>query len=757
MKYKALMLLGFILSHLGLTAADTVTTHQYQWDEGSNTSIAIPSNFSKNFCITFEANPKNDFHIGLYSETYTRVLDESGAYIQSKEATPLASGARNTLSAIVEFCYGGWGNVQSALRIDYMNTRSARSQETMIPDVKIPEANRGVFRTYTVTVTLTQSAFKMVFAYLDPTTNAPVVIRTITQADLALSSGGVLAESTFSALQKATFQGFTKLGFLVYDTTYTVKNWTITAPIETSTTKAIEEKTTDVKIDAEKVITNDAKDSVVISKSNVTSYFYTWEDGKNLSLPVPAEYKNNFCLTFEANPHRDLDIGLYSKYYKRSIDGQTIIRAKEESTDRAQNSLLLSAIVELAYGGWNNTKSAVFVEAHSKRSGNFQLTTVTPDLFIPAQDVGIFKTYQVTALLTKTSFSFTLSVQDTQSDVFRSLLSISHTELPPATTSGSGESVFTALQKLIINGFTEIGFVGYDQGYEVKNWRFTPLIDTEAKAAAEKAEADRLAAEKASQEKAQADRLAAEQAAADAKAIQDKADADTKATEAKAAAEKAEADRLAAEKASQEKAQAERLAAEQAAADAKAIQEKAAADAKAAQEKAEVTRLAAEKAAQEKVAAEKAAADAAAKTKTAVIPSLSLGDLKRQAAVTKQYDRAKINLQTTLTKALEGQKAALAATTSVEKITDAKIKKPLQKDAAQLAKALDDYVAKITKAQNTLASTPPPFNTPMLITRGQKNADNAAAYASTALTLTNQRIKSIESLQKKIDKAVEKK
>ncbi|MEI7580916.1 MAG: hypothetical protein WCJ17_03905, partial [bacterium] len=292
MKYKALMLLGFILSHLELTAADTVTTHQYEWDEGSNTSIAIPSNLSKNFCITFEANPKNDFHIGLYSATYARVLDESGAYIQSKEATPLASGARNTLSAIVEFCYGGWGNVQSALRIDYMNTRSARSQETMIPDFKIPEANKGVFRTYTVTVTLTQSEFKMVFAYQDPTTNTPVIIRTITQADLAPASGGVLAESTFAALQKSTFQGFTKLGFLVYDTTYTVKNWTVTQP------------------PADPSAVKTAEETAAPKAPNVTTPSYAWDGSQNLAIPIPSEYKTNICLTFEANPTQDLNIGL---------------------------------------------------------------------------------------------------------------------------------------------------------------------------------------------------------------------------------------------------------------------------------------------------------------------------------------------------------------------------------------------------------------------------------------------------------------
>jgi hypothetical protein len=77
--------------------------------------------------------------------------------------------------------------------------------------------------------------------------------------------------------------------------------------------------------------------------------------------------------------------------------------------------------------------------------------------------------------------------------------------------------------------------------------------------AAEKAEAERIAAEKAAAEKAEAERIAAEKAAAE------KAEAERIAAE-KAAAEKAEAERIAAEKAAAEKAEAERIAAEKAAA-----------------------------------------------------------------------------------------------------------------------------------------------------------------------------------------------
>jgi TonB family protein len=113
------------------------------------------------------------------------------------------------------------------------------------------------------------------------------------------------------------------------------------------------------------------------------------------------------------------------------------------------------------------------------------------------------------------------------------------------------------------------------------------LRDAQLRAAAAKAEAERVAAEKAAAEKAEAERIAAEIAAAE------KAEAERIAAE-KAAAEKAEAERIAAEKAAAEKAEAERIAAERAAA-----------------EKAEAERIAAERAAAEKAAAARLAAERA--------------------------------------------------------------------------------------------------------------------------------------------------
>jgi hypothetical protein len=138
-----------------------------------------------------------------------------------------------------------------------------------------------------------------------------------------------------------------------------------------------------------------------------------------------------------------------------------------------------------------------------------------------------------------------------------------------------------------------------------------------AEEAAAKAEAERIAAEEAAA-KAEADRIAAEEAAAKAEAERLAAEAEAKAKAeedarleaeriaAEEAAAKAEADRIAAEEAA-EKAEADRIAAEEAAAKAEADRlaaEEAAAEAEAnkleAEAKAEAERLAAEEAAEEK-------------------------------------------------------------------------------------------------------------------------------------------------------------
>ena len=171
----------------------------------------------------------------------------------------------------------------------------------------------------------------------------------------------------------------------------------------------------------------------------------------------------------------------------------------------------------------------------------------------------------------------------------------------PPFVSGEDDQESGRIRALLFNSFDMETIIADGERFAAEKAEAERIAAE--KAAAEKAEAERIAAEKAAAEKAEAERIAAEKAAAE------KAEAERIAAE-KAAAEKAEAERIAAEKAAAEKAEAERIAAEKAAAE-KAEAERIAAE-KAAAEKAEAERIAAEKAAAEKAEAERIAAEKAA-------------------------------------------------------------------------------------------------------------------------------------------------
>jgi hypothetical protein len=149
----------------------------------------------------------------------------------------------------------------------------------------------------------------------------------------------------------------------------------------------------------------------------------------------------------------------------------------------------------------------------------------------------------------------------------------------------------TEYQTLVVKegNITDPGFyTDFFNAMKIAVTKYDLAVKAAAAKAAEKAEAERVAAEKAAKIKAEEKRIEAEKAATE------KADADRIAAE-KAAAEKAEADRIAAEKAAAGKAEADRVVAEKAAAT-----------------KAEVDRIAAEIASAEKLEAEKTAAIEAA-------------------------------------------------------------------------------------------------------------------------------------------------
>eukprot|EP01039_Chlorochromonas_danica_P007024 gene7024-7768_t len=142
--------------------------------------------------------------------------------------------------------------------------------------------------------------------------------------------------------------------------------------------------------------------------------------------------------------------------------------------------------------------------------------------------------------------------------------------------------------------------------------------------AAEKAEAERLEAERLAAEKAEAERLEAERLAAE-KAEAERLEAERLAAE-KAEAERLEAERLAAEKAEAERLEAERLAAEKA--EAERLEAERLAAEKAEAERLEAERLEAERLAAEKAEAERLEAERLASTGLRVSTSSDASDSK---------------------------------------------------------------------------------------------------------------------------------
>ena len=162
-----------------------------------------------------------------------------------------------------------------------------------------------------------------------------------------------------------------------------------------------------------------------------------------------------------------------------------------------------------------------------------------------------------------------------------------------------------------------------------------------------KAEEERKAAEKAEQERLEAERKAEEERKAAEKAEQERLEAERKAEEERKAAEKAEQERLeaerkAAEKAEQERLEAERKAEEERKAAEKAEQERLEAERREAERKAEEERKAAEKAEQERLEAERKAEEerkAAEKAEQERLEAERKAEEERKAAEKAEQER----------------------------------------------------------------------------------------------------------------------
>jgi hypothetical protein len=218
----------------------------------------------------------------------------------------------------------------------------------------------------------------------------------------------------------------------------------------------------------------------------------------------------------------------------------------------------------------------------------------------------------------------------------------------PPFVSGADDQEISRKRALLFNTFDIKEIIAEGERFATEKAE-TERIAAE-KAAAEKAETERIAAEKAAAEKAEAERIAAEKAAAEKaeaeriaaeKAAAEKAEAERIAAE-KAAAEKAETERIAAEKAAAEKAEAERIAAEKAAAE-KAEAERIAAE-KAAAEKAETERIAAEKAAAEKAEAERIAAEKKAEAERIAAEKAAAALERKKAIELQQASTPKVKI-----------------------------------------------------------------------------------------------------------------
>jgi hypothetical protein len=704
-----------ILSEPTTTRIQTVTTSTYAWDDSNttNATIEIPLELQKNFRITFKANPQNDLHVGFYSNTYQRNINEeecvATSEIENKEVLKL--------SALVECVFGGWGNTKSVNRFEYVNNRSVVMHESA-GSVVIPAANVGVFKTYVITGRLTASTLALSIGYLTDENDEKTFIEMakITQDNLPSHDPQRDKESIFMALQKPTCTGFNKIGFLGYGTTYEIRDWQVSAletpsqstsaPIETAPLPQTNPVT------PEPVNNSDTTQTVAASA-------YAWdESNKNATITIPPALQKDFEITFKANPQHDFHIGFYSDTYQRIINSEECVAAAEITTPEDMNAIKLSAVIECVFGGWANTKSVIRFEQAEKRSRMANQSDLA--VVIPTENVGTFKAYVITGQFTASTLTVSIGYLANESDkkTFIEMAHITQDNLPSRNPRREQESMWMALQKSTHTGFSKIGFLAWGTPYEIKDWQVSKLET----AAATQAEADRLAAE------TEAARIAAE------KTAQEKAATET--------AAKAEAERIAAET------EAARIAAE------KAAQEKAAQEAAA---RAEATRIAAEKAAAEA----KAAAELLVTQKTTIAPTTSstsqtrsTSDTNGQAALTQAYESLKTKLQGVAAQALKVQNAALASTSSAAKLSNTAAHKKLQKNAARLKASADDYVKKMNKAQTTLATTPPPFTTRASITRGRRNVDSLEKYSITAGELIEKRGEEIASVQKQIDTAL---
>jgi len=183
------------------------------------------------FSYTFTANATDDLTIGLFGYSYTNSSTTTANAFRTPSANAFA------VPAIVEMVIGGWdngssnGSQHSVVRYESIITDGAGNQanikETSYDQGRanantqyiIPGA-RGSTITYTYTVILNQSpsagqaACTITLSYIDPNTNNPTTLLSLSDSNFP--------STTLTKLKSSNFAGFTALAFRGWANPYTV-------------------------------------------------------------------------------------------------------------------------------------------------------------------------------------------------------------------------------------------------------------------------------------------------------------------------------------------------------------------------------------------------------------------------------------------------------------------------------------------------------------------------------------------------------
>jgi hypothetical protein len=836
------------LNSIDLTLVENVTSAYYPWDDVSskNITIPIPTECTRAFQLTFRANPQTAgaMGIGLYSKQYcnvTRSSQDGYGYVVKAKECPLASPYPNnfiyTLSAIVEYVIGDALNTKSSLIIEAKENRNSTSPgpglklDTSAKNALVPFP--GALTQFIYTVITSPKKITISLEYIAP--NATQQQEVIKQEIMKVTETQFGYKSDVADYIRSTqFTGFTDIGFIA-GAPFTVKDISIGLPaafIDANTriknaraalsAALLSAQTADAK--AQEVVA--AAEQLASSHEN-KALFQTeatlLRTGNTTNPPSGTQAQiqlitQQLALYPETPPMYD-SIEAAIAMQKQAEDARntaleiTNSEQKTLATIAATLQKIITAANTQTSTSLENTRTTLTTLQSAGLQVDARLETMSRDITALSESIPTKAALTAQAKTLKNNTTVTPATGITAT---LSALTTALANLPPHTSYTTVADAQNALQRITLTlssadaitaEITRLDGLVTDLENEISQAETdyqNKLIATAqekasaeaaaARAAQEKAEAERIAAEKAAadaaaakmaEEKAEAARIAAEKAAAEAKAGTDKTTTDaatpattdaeaTKVAEEKAAQEKAAAD--AAAKAAADKAEAARIAAEKAADDAKiatekaaaadaaaakiaeekAAQEKAAAEAaeKAAADKIEVARIAAEKiAADTKAAADAASKVAADQAEAARIAAEQAAQEKAEteriaAAQAAQPKQPASKLDEALARAQTGSIAANTLVEKSKKLPNSRAAQALKNTAQSLKANFDDIVRKLVQAQKSLSA---PATRTLSAAKIQSNVRTIENYAKTALALIKQRTTTLTATQQKID------